>query len=148
MTEVRPSTDAVCVEGRMVFPRARDRWFWNGRGTTGPASARLRLDPDGVRLGLAPVWKRVFRAPDVWIPYSEIRSIEKMLLRGIVFRTSDRLLDGAAFSPTSISTESLIALLRERGCRFVPTSTWDQTLWRLRHLRSNLIPRGWRLRSE
>jgi len=138
---------AVCVKGRMIFPRAYDRWFWDGRGTTGPASARLYLENDGVRLALAPLWKRIFRAPDVSIPYSDLRWIEKMLLRGIIFRTSDRLTDGAGFTPTSIPTEALIDLLGSRGCRFVPTSTWNQTLWRLRHLRSNLISGGWRLRS-
>ena len=146
-TGVPLKTDEVRVDGRMIFPRARDRWVFDGRGTTGLAPSRLFLERDGVRL-FTPLWKRIFRARDVWIPFSEVRWIEKMLLRGIVFRTSDHLSDGAAFTPTSMSTETLIALLRERGCGFVPTSTWDQTLWRLRHVRSNLIPRGWSLRAR
>jgi hypothetical protein len=134
------SERTTVIAGRMVYPRGRDEFVWDGRsvGGIGPA---LRIASEGIELTPGSFMRWV-KFPDVFIPYSKIRSIEKMLLWGVVFRTVDPLTDGASFTPSTIRTHELILLLEERGCRFVETTFVDQLLWRLRHIRSNLFPRG------
>ncbi len=130
----------------MVFPRATEEFVWDGRSTTGFATAELWIDRDRLRLGLSPFWRRIIRAPEIEIPFVDVRRVERMLFRGIVIRTSSRLTDGTSFTPTSISTASLIGERMARGLRVVPTTAREQTGWRLHHLRSNLFPQGWKFR--
>lgn len=127
------------IRGRVIYA-PRSRGVMASPGNTGDM-AQLRLTDQPVSISFSRRLKRIPLFRDVEIPIATIRGIERLVLRGLMFRTSAQETDGTCFIPYGTSTAQLTELLQSRGVPIVPTSTMRRIELGLAHL-LDLVPFG------
>jgi hypothetical protein len=124
--------------GSMMYPEGELKNTWDGLGTAGPAAECLISETE-VRLRPKKVIRAIFEWPELVLPRDEIRGVEKGLFGRFRFRSDNKLLDGACFSPVA-SRAAFVASLNALGIPHIDLSRRERIALELSTIRNAMPP--------